>query len=258
MPRMHRRGLLRLLAGAPLVAAQPALANPGALLPRILVIDPGHGGRDPGALGARGTREKDVTLDIALETARQLARWPWLRVRLTREADSTLALPDRVAIAQQAKADLFVSIHADSAPDSHVRGLSAYTLSEDASDDLARDLAHRENLAGGLGLDLSQTRADVADILLDLAARRTMGEALRARQLIVTGAARDLRLLDRPLRSANFAVLRAPELPSVLIETGFLSNPQDEGLLADRAARRRTAAVLARELAAVLSATSVS
>lgn len=275
---MQRRVLLRVLTGAPLVipfggfsagallpagtvgallAARPATAAPATpkppRQPPVLVIDPGHGGKDPGAIGPQGVMEKQVTLDIARAIAEQLGRRGSVRCLLTRQDDRFLPLADRVAVAREAKADLFVSIHADSAPDSRIRGLSAYTLSAEASDDLAQALAHQENLADGLGVDLKQTQAEVAAILLDLAARHTMQMALRAREAIVRGAARDLPMLDTPTRSANFAVLKAPDVPSVLVETGFLSNPRDAALLRDAAVRRKVAGVLARDLATLLA-----
>lgn len=266
---MQRRVLLRVLTGAPLVipfggfsagallsarhaAAAPATPKPPRQ-PPVLVIDPGHGGKDPGALGPQGVMEKHVTLDIARAIAEQLGRRGGVRCLLTRQDDRFLPLADRVAMAREARADLFVSIHADSAPDSRIRGLSAYTLSAEASDDLAQALAHQENLADGLGVDLKQTQAEVAAILLDLAARHTMQMALRAREAIVRGASRDLPMLDTPTRSANFAVLKAPDVPSVLVETGFLSNPRDAALLRDAEVRRKVAGVLARDLAALLN-----
>jgi N-acetylmuramoyl-L-alanine amidase len=258
---MRRRVLLRVLAGAPLVIqvggpaglARAAGKTATPRQPPVLVIDPGHGGKDPGAIGPQGIMEKHVTLDIAQQLIEQLTKRGGVRCHLTREDDSFLPLAERVALAREAKADLFVSIHADSAPDSRIRGLSAYTLSTEASDDLAQAIAHQENLADGLGVDLSQTQPEVAAILLDLAARRTMQVALQAREAIVRGAARDLPMLDHPTRSANFAVLKAPDVPSVLVETGFLSNPRDAALLRDADVRRKVAGVLARDLGALLA-----
>ncbi len=109
--------------------------------PRLLMIDPGHGGRDPGAIGLTGTQEKDVTLDIARRMADAVSAYPGMSVKLTRETDDFLPLQDRVKIGRQAQADMFISIHADSAPNSGARGLSVYTLSEKASDDFSRELA---------------------------------------------------------------------------------------------------------------------
>ncbi len=230
--------------------------EPPAAVPnwRLVVIDPGHGGHDPGAIGVRGTLEKEITLDISREIARRLRGVSGVAVKLTRDTDIFLPLAERVAIARDAGADLFISIHADSAPNRDARGLSAYTLSDKASDDFAFALAKQENLADGAGgIDLRHTRPQVAAILSDLVARHTVTASLMAKSSLVEGAGRSLRLLDNPKRSANFAVLKAPDVPSVLIETGFLSNPRDEDLLRDGAQRRRIADVLSRELADVMT-----
>jgi N-acetylmuramoyl-L-alanine amidase len=221
---------------------------------RLVVIDPGHGGHDPGAVGVRGTLEKEITLDISREIARRLRGTRGISVRLTRDDDIFLPLADRVAVARKAGADLFISIHADSAPNRDARGLSAYTLSDKASDDFSFALAKQENLADGSGgINLRHTRPQVAAILSDLVARHTVSASLMAKSSLVEGAGRTLRLLDNPKRSANFAVLKAPDVPSVLIETGFLSNERDEELLRDPSQRRRIADVLSRELAGVLT-----
>ncbi|QQP91034.1 N-acetylmuramoyl-L-alanine amidase [Skermanella sp. TT6] len=238
-------------ANGPQRKPEPPTAAPSR---RLLVIDPGHGGRDPGAIGVRGTLEKEITLDIAREIARRLRGVPGVAAKLTRDTDIFLPLAERVAIARDAGADLFISIHADSAPNRDARGLSAYTLSDKASDDFAFALAKQENLADGSGgIDLRHTRPQVAAILSDLVARHTVTASLMAKSSLVEGAGRSLRLLDNPKRSANFAVLKAPDVPSVLIETGFLSNPRDEDLLRDVAQRRRIADVLSRELADVMT-----
>lgn len=268
---LDRRAVIRLALTAPLLAGPflPGVIRPGQaavstaratgkapgnpVAPRLIMIDPGHGGHDPGAIGAAGTYEKNVTLDIARELAGLLKTTHGIGTALTREDDHFLELSERVAVGREAKADLFISIHADSAPNGGARGLSAYTLSEKASDTFSQALADRENYADRLGVDLKNTKPAVADILMDLAARHTKEASLLARKTLVTGAGHDLRLLENPLRSANFAVLRAPDVPSVLIETGFLSNHQDEALLRDPAARRHIAGVLARELARLIS-----
>ena len=192
--------------------------------------------------------------DISREIARKLRGTRGVSVELTRDDDTFLPLADRVAIAREAGADLFISIHADSAPNRDARGLSAYTLSDKASDDFSFALAKQENLADGAGgIDLRHTRPLVAAILSDLVARHTVSASLMAKSSLVEGAGRALRLLDNPKRSANFAVLKSPDVPSVLIETGFLSNERDEELLRDQSQRRRIADVLSRELAEVLT-----
>ncbi|WP_022727129.1 N-acetylmuramoyl-L-alanine amidase family protein [Fodinicurvata sediminis] len=228
----------------PLVPAKPEGA--------VIVLDPGHGGRDPGAIGGAGTLEKNVTLAICQELRSYLnGRLPH-HVALTRESDESLALPDRVQIGHELQADLFISIHADAAPNRNARGLSAYTLAENASDDFAESLAERENAVDEIyGIDLRNTDSRTAAILMDLARRIAREDSRRAQRLIVEGASEDLHLLENPRRSANFAVLRSGEVPSVLLETGFLTNPQDEQLLADPAARRRIAWTLGREIGQV-------
>ncbi len=256
---MDRRLLLKLTALgalAPLLARAESIPLPrsrptlgSAELP-LIVIDAGHGGRDPGAIGVNGSYEKNVVLDIATEMAAQLEGKA--RVKLTRETDKFLALPERVTIAREAQANLFISIHADSAPDSAARGLSAYTLSQTASDDFARKLADSENIVDqryGATIHEGET---VANILYDLAARQTITASRFAKDALVRAAGRSMRLLDEPKRSANFAVLRAPDVPSLLIETGFLSNAADEEILTSAAERRKIAQVLGRELANVL------
>ncbi len=222
--------------------------------PRVLVIDPGHGGRDPGAIGLRGTEEKRITIDIAQRLVDVLGQELGIEVRLTRSTDIFLPLAERVKIARKANADLFISIHADSAPNPAARGLSAYTLSEKASDDFAKAIALQENMADALAGGHAPTDdADVIAILADLAARHTRNAAQRAKAKLIDGAGRNLTLLDNPMRSANFAVLRAPDVPSMLIETGFLSNPKDELILRDRDARAHIAEILGQQLANILN-----
>ena len=158
---------------------------------RLVVIDPGHGGHDPGAVGVRGTLEKEITLDISREIARKLRGTRGVSVKLTRDDDIFLPLADRVAVAREAGADLFISIHADSAPNREARGLSAYTLSDKASDDFSFALAKQENLADGAGgIDLRHTRPQVAAILSDLVARHTVSASLMAKSSLVEGAGR--------------------------------------------------------------------
>lgn len=255
-----RRLILRLLASTPLLlpgatfaahaAAPRPQTKPGGTLP-VVVLDPGHGGRDPGAIGISGTHEKNVVLDIASELAARLEGSA--KVSLTRSDDRFLALPERVEIARAQQANLFVSIHADSAPDSpHASGLSAYTLAQTASDDFASKLAASENIVDQrYGAVVHQEEA-VADILYDLAARQTITASRFAKDALIRGAGHDLDLLDAPRRSANFAVLRAPDVPSLLIETGFLSNPADEQRLQSPAERRKIATILGREIGQIL------
>ncbi|WP_247872556.1 N-acetylmuramoyl-L-alanine amidase [Azospirillum sp. TSO35-2] len=247
---------LALAHPAAAAARQPERKPPGTprARPRVVMLDPGHGGNDPGAIGTRGTFEKEVTLDIARGVARSLAERHGVTATLTRRDDRFLTLDERVQLTRKAGADLLVSIHADSAPNADARGLSAYILSDKASDAFASRLAQQENQADRFGKAGAVGGGRIVkDILLDLTARHTRNASLAARQLLVEGAGRELHLLDNPMRSANFAVLKAPDVPSVLVETGFLSNPKDEEILRDPTARRVVARVLAREIASVLS-----
>ncbi|MBX3456379.1 N-acetylmuramoyl-L-alanine amidase [Ferrovibrio sp.] len=220
--------------------------TPKPVAPAVLVLDPGHGGRDPGAIGVSGTHEKDITLSICLQIRDILKSRRDIKVVLTRDNDEYLTLPSRVSVAHKHNADLFISIHADAAPNRSARGLSAYSRSDRASDSFASTLAERENRVDGVyGLDLRGTDKETAAILLDLARRHNHNASLGAKRRIVNGIGNRVQLLDNPMRSANFAVLRSPRIPSVLIETGFLTNPQDERILRDAKSR----ALLARHLA---------
>lgn len=252
---MDRRFLLSLLlgaGGAALLGHRPARAAKKRIDPAVLVLDPGHGGHDPGAIGGRGTYEKDVVLGICRTIRQQLGGRHGLKVVLTRDGDEFLSLSHRVEIAHEADADLFVSIHADAAPTLSARGLSAYTRSEKASDSFAGALAQRENAVDSLyGVDLRGTDKMTAAILLDLAKRHSRNASLTAKQRIVSGVRGKVMLLENPMRSANFAVLRSSMVPSVLVETGFLTNPKDEAMLADPKSRTVIAKVLADQLSAI-------
>jgi N-acetylmuramoyl-L-alanine amidase len=221
--------------------------------PRLLMIDPGHGGRDPGAIGRIGTHEKDVTLDVARRMADALSAHPGVTVKLTRDTDVFLPLEERVKISREAQADLFLSIHADSAPNMAAHGLSVYTLAEKASDKFSKLLAEHENEADLMGgMDLPPADKEVKKILFDLAARRTRNTAQRARANFVQAVGRNWPLLERPMRAANFVVLRAPDIPSMLVETGFLSNPRDEQILRQPEQRDKIARLMAKDLAVIL------
>ena len=233
-------------------AQKPGTRRP--IAPRVLMIDPGHGGKDPGAIGRSGVYEKEVVLDIARTLADNLSGIRGLKVKLTRDSDEFIPLKERVKMAQESRADLFISLHADSAPDASARGLSAYTLSEKASDDFAKAIAHQENIADIMGgIPLDTTDQDVAAILMDLAVRHTKNASLQVKKDLIKTVGREWPLLESPMRSANFAVLRAPDVPSVLLETGFLSNRKDEQILSTRSNRKKIAQLLARELATILN-----
>lgn len=205
--------------------------------PKLVVLDPGHGGKDPGALGMRGTQEKTVVMTIARELQRELLAGGRYRVLLTRASDSFVPLRERVARAQAAKADLFLSLHADACPDSDVRGASVYTLSEDASDREAAALAARENRADAVvsGVRLAEQPDNVARTLFAMSQRGTVNDSRRFADTIVQTFSRNgVRLLPRTHRQAGFAVLTSPDIPAALVELGYLSNPQDEKLLTVR------------------------
>lgn len=236
----------KLSAPPPKVASKP---KP----PRLLMIDPGHGGHDPGAIGLSGTQEKDITLDISLRMAELMAKEQGVRAGMTRQTDVFLPLSDRVKCGCDARADLFVSIHADSAPNHNARGLSAYTLSQKASDQFASLLADKENHADAIGgFNAPVGDKEVEAILFDLAARHTRNTAQRVKVGFIKGMGRRWTLLEQPMRAANFAVLRSPEVPSLLVETGFLSNRKDEGILTRPDKRQRIAELMVKELAFLL------
>lgn len=208
----------------------------------VVVVDPGHGGDDPGAIGASGTREKTLTLTAARELKRLLeARGPY-RVVLTRDDDRYLKLARRVALARRADADLFISIHADSAADPAVRGAGVYTLSETASDKEAEALARQENKADLIaGIDLVNIAYDplTTDILIDLAQRGTMNASSEFASLLTRQLADVASLRGNAHRFAGFRVLKAPDVPSVLLEMGFLSNATEERRMLDADFRHR-------------------
>ena len=218
------------------------------------MLDPGHGGKDPGAIGVSGTYEKHVALAAALELKRQLETGRRCRVSLTRMRDVFIPLPQRVAIAQRAGAALLVSLHADALPDHAVRGASVYTLSDTASDPQTAALARRENSVDRLAPGLDNLPPDVARILSSLVRQETrQGSARVARQLV--GAMQPaLGMLPNPARHAGFAVLKASDVPSVLVEMGFMSNHIDEAALRRADHRARVAGALRYAIEAFLGA----
>ncbi len=211
---------------------------------RVIVIDPGHGGIDPGAESIAGYHEKEVTLATARALRRVLEETGRYKVVLTRDSDIFLKLHERVALARTAHGDLFISLHADSmagaglqsAADRMTRGASIYTLSETASDAESERYAQRENRADAIGgIDLGDQSDDVAGILVDLTVRETVNEGNRFAGMLVDSLEHDgIALLPHtPHRAAGFAVLKAPDIPSVLIEMGYLSDISDSRALAD-------------------------
>lgn len=255
---IDRRTLLRLLTGAALGAGGLSLApqafaeqltRRAAQKTRLVVIDPGHGGIDPGAIGCTGVYEKEISLATAHEVARLLEATRRYRVRLTRTSDEFVALEDRVAFARAAEADLFLSVHADALPEPGVRGASVYTLSEKASDKEAAALAASENKADLVaGVDLSRHEPVVSEILFDLARRETNNLSIRLAQDLVQELGREVRMLNNSHRSAGFVVLKAPDIPSVLVELGCLSNREEDGLLQQASYRRTLATSLVRSV----------
>ena len=203
--------------------------RPAVPTKRVIAIDPGHGGVDPGATSPSGLLEKDVTLSFARLLRDELLKTGRYQPVLTRDRDIFIRLRDRVRIAREAGADLFVSLHADTVADPAIRGLSVYTLSEQASDREAAALAEKENKADVIaGIDLTNESAQVTTILIDLAQRETMNQSARFAAGMVQEVANETPLLRNTHRFAGFAVLKAPDVPSVLVELGFMSNRQDE------------------------------
>ncbi len=197
----------------------------------LIVIDPGHGGIDPGALG-RNTEEKDITLTMALALRDELLASGKYRVALTRTEDVSVPLRERFRVAREESADLFISLHADAHDDHKMRGASVYTLSETASDSEAEALAAKENKADIIaGVDLSRQSAAVTDILIDLAQRDTTNLSARFAKILVKELKNNTLTLGKSHRFAGFAVLKAPDVPSVLLEMGYLSSERDQALL---------------------------
>jgi N-acetylmuramoyl-L-alanine amidase len=215
----------------------------------IVVLDPGHGGVDPGTSSATGITEKEVVLTFARTLKAKLDANGRYEVHLTRNDDTFLPLRERVEIAQKKGANLFLSIHADYFPNKvdKATGATVYTLSEEASDEEARALAAKENFSDALaGIELPSDSDEVlANILIDLAQRETQNRSVVFARSIVGELAGKNALHTKKLRSAGFRVLKAPDVPSVLLELGFLSNPDDEKRLTSEAWRNRTADAVA-------------
>lgn len=230
----------------PQAGSNPAPAGGKGMRKYVVVIDAGHGGADPGAVSANGVYEKNITLAVARELRRQLEESGRYRVVMTRDRDVQIRLRDRLDLARKERADLFISIHADKIQRSNVRGASIYTLSRTASDAETARLAERENTAGVVaGVDLNSESQEVAGILLDLAMREKMNESsLLARFLEDAFRSKNVKLLPNSHRSAGFAVLKAPDVPSVLIESGFMSNAAEVKLLSSAEFQRRISSAI--------------
>lgn len=209
---------------------------------KIIVIDAGHGGHDPGAIGYSGVYEKNITLSAAKELKKQLDRNGKYKVFLTRSTDVFIPLRQRVKIARKHNADLFLSIHADSAANRKATGLSVYTLSETASDKEAAALAERENKADVIaGLNMVEQSKEVNDVLISLAQRETRNRSSEFARCIELEMRKSVKLISDTHRFAGFAVLKAPDVPSVLLEMGYLSNKNEERLLRQESYRRKIA-----------------
>ncbi len=232
----------------------PPVAGPRDPSRPLVVIDAGHGGRDPGAIGTdpegRRIAEKDITLALALALREELLREGGVRVALTRSDDRILPLPYRPEIARRLEADLFVSIHADSAGErDDVSGASIYTLSNAASSEAAARFAARENDADRLnGITIDGQSAAVSTILVELSQQRTQEDALAFSGLVLREGEKTLPFIPQPRRAAALAVLRAPDVPSVLFESGFVTNLTDRARLTAPEGRAQYAKVLARAI----------
>ncbi|MDN5927670.1 MAG: N-acetylmuramoyl-L-alanine amidase [Hyphomicrobiales bacterium] len=202
--------------------------------PFTIVIDPGHGGIDGGAEGVSGAIEKNITLAFGQELRDALEKAGKYRVYMTRDDDRFLPLDERVRVARQDNADLFISIHADTISIKGIRGATVYTVSDKASDAAAAAVASRENLSDDLaGVEITEANHDVADILVDLIRRETHSFSIRFARSLVGQLSSTIEMINHPHRFAGFRVLRAPDVPSVLVELGYLSNPKDEAELRD-------------------------
>jgi N-acetylmuramoyl-L-alanine amidase len=232
-----------------LSVALPDISGPTDPSRPLVVIDAGHGGGDPGSIGG-GVREKDVVLAISLRVRDILLEQGGIRVALTREDDRIIPLAERPEIARRLGADLFISIHADSAGSlANVSGATIYTLSSEASSEAAARFAARENNADRLnGIAISNANDTVSAILVELSQDRTQGEATEFARLLEREGQDRIAFHPEPQRRAALAVLRAPDVPGVLFESGFVTNAGDRARLTTEAGRNQYAEVLARTI----------
>lgn len=229
------------IARAPsIIHSVPEPKNGGKI---TIVIDAGHGGIDPGATGKSGVYEKKLTLAVAKKLSARLSKNPSFKTILTRDDDTFLSLRERVNVARSNKSDLFISIHADSIGRSDIRGSTVYTLSENASDDEAAALASENNKSDVIaGVDLEAQDDTVQGILIDLAQRETMNFSVKFAKLLIPEIAQSgMKVGGKSHRFAGFRVLKAPDVPSVLVELGYLSNHQDEKILKSAIGQTRLA-----------------
>jgi N-acetylmuramoyl-L-alanine amidase len=231
--------------------AMPRIYGPGDSARPLIVIDPGHGGHDPGARNAAsGAMEKDVTLAVAAALKDELLKSGRLRVALTREDDRFLALEERFGLAQDMGAALFISIHADASEETGAHGATVYTLSDVASDAEAERLAARENRANILdGVDLTGKSSAVSSILIDLTQRETMTASSRFAELLHRETASQVAFRTPWHRRASLVVLKSPDTPSVLFETGYISNDEEAARLGTGEGRERLVRGVAQAIA---------
>jgi N-acetylmuramoyl-L-alanine amidase len=234
------------VAGSPLPAAEPGVPPPANGQLRTIVLDPGHGGVETGAIGKAGTQEKELTLQLAVALKKRLEASLPARVVLTRSADEQLPLPRRTAIANENRADLFVSIHLNSSRGGNPTGAETYFLSLTASDRSAAESAARENPSGAT--ETSEEEAALDLILWDLAQSQHLAESQRFATLVQEELNQALGLKDRGVKQAPFAVLIGATMPAVLVELGFLSNPEEEAKLKQPAYQEQLAAAVARAI----------
>ena len=235
----------------------PKPANPPAVLKRadrggkpLIVIDPGHGGVDPGAVSRSGLREKDVVFAFSKALEAELKKSGRYRTKMTRRIDVYVPLRERVAIARRAGASLFISVHADSVPGRFSKtasGATVYTLSEKASDNEAKALAAKENRSDIIaGVDLPAESDEVTNILIDLAQRETKNLSITFADTMVASIKGQTPVRKKARRFAGFRVLKAPDVPSVLVELGYMSNPSDEKRLKSKRWQRKIAKAAAK------------
>ena len=215
---------------------KPHLKRPQAIRKPVIVIDPGHGGRDPGAIGVRGTKEKTITTAAAKELQKQLFATGRYQVMMTRTEDNYVDHEERLRIARAGGADLFISIHADSAGSKTARGASVYTLADRAKSRSKR-IVNNQNWI--MDVDLTKQSDPVGDILVDLAQRNTETQSEQFADLLLENLGRSTKLVGNSHRRAGYFVLLAPDVPAILLELGFLSNAHDEKLLNSRSHRKK-------------------
>lgn len=226
---------------------------------KIVVLDPGHGGKDPGAIGRSfRTYEKNITLSMGKELKKQLESRGF-KVYMTRSTDIFIPLRQRVRIARSYHADLFISLHADSAANRNAQGLSIYTLSETASDKEAAALAERENKADIIdGMDFSDNSPEISDVLISLSQNDSRNKSSKFATYVVNEMKKQVKTLANAHRFAGFAVLKAPDIPSVLVELGYLSNYTEEKYLRDPSYRKKLGASITKAVSTYFSDPEVS